>query len=192
MPFISNIGPLMQKLGHLDGSNWVAHTYPAVYQLPEEPEPERLIVGVPAGGAEVFGKLVECLAPPFYLLYVLHTPRGEGLPGRYQSPAVEATQLREFLEQFSQYLSSDARFDIWAYSPGANATLVWDRHNRIFAYGPLARYKFVLESLGFCEGRVEVPTPHAHNYHAEFDKQAARVLEAFEWHHTPLREKDEQ
>ena len=183
----------MYKLGHLEGGHWVEHVYPAVYQWPDsEPVLQRLVAGVPSGNPDVFGRLVESLAPPFYLLYVLHTSRGEGLPGRYQSPELSTAELSGFLAQFSPYLSGDARFDLWVHSPTEAATVVWDRHNQIFAYGPLTRYEFVLQNLGFSRGRVEVPAPHEHKYHPEFDSQAALVLRAFEWSHTPLREEDEQ
>jgi len=132
------------------------------------------------------------MAPPFYLLYVLHTPRGEGAAGRYQSPAIEASDLRQFLARHARYLSADARFDLWAHSPAEGATVIWDRHDQLFAYGPLSRYEHVLKSLGFAPGKVEVPSPHQHFYRAELDGDAAGVLEAFSWFHSPLREEDEQ
>jgi hypothetical protein len=188
-----HVRPRMHKLGHLDGGEWVAHSHAAVYQLPGAPdESQRVVAGVPGGDPEVFGRLVESLASPFHLLYVLHTPRGEGPAGRYQSPAIDGAEFRQFLAKFSGYLSGDARFDLWAHSPAENATVVWDRHNQVFAYGPLSRYELVLKGLGFAHGRVCVPSPHQHFYRAEFDSAAALVLEAFDWSHTPLREGDEQ
>jgi hypothetical protein len=127
-----------------------------------------------------------------HLLYVLHTPRGEGEPGRYQSPALSAGEVRAFLEKFSPFLSGDARFDLWAHSPSEGATVVWDRHNQIFAYGPLARFELILQGLGFARGRLEAPGSHQHHYRAEFDSDASLVLQAFEWTHAPLHEEDEQ
>jgi len=183
----------MHKLAHLQGDEWVEHIYPAVYELHDSTgDFKRVTAGVPRGDPEVFRQLVEALAPPFYLLYVLHTPRGEGPTGRYQSPEVDDRAFRKFMERFSEYLSGDARFDLWAHSPTENATVVWDRHNQVFAYGPLGRYELVLRGLGFIRGNVEVPGPHQHLYRAEFDLQAAQVLEAFEWTHSQLRESDEQ
>jgi len=183
----------MHKLGHLEAGDWVEHAYAAVYQRPGSPEElQRVVAGVPGGDPGVFGRLVESLASPFYLLYVLHTPRGEGPAGRYQSPAIEGAELRQFLARFSGYLSGDARFDLWAHSPAESATVVWDRHNQVFAYGPLARYELVLQGLGFSSGQVSVPSPHQHFYRAELDSEAALILEALNWSHSPLREGDEQ
>jgi len=183
----------MYKLGHLNGSEWVEHIHSATFRLPESGQgAQRLVAGVPKGNPEVFSSLVEALAPPYFLLYVLHTPRGEGLPGRYQSAPVTTQEFQDFMVKFGPYLASDARFDLWAHSSTENATVVWDRHNQLSAYGPLSRFEEVLRGLGFGLGVPCIPTPHTHNYRAEFDSQAALVLQEFEWSHTPLHEEDEQ
>lgn len=183
----------MHKLGHFQGGEWVEHVHPAVYEVsPPGGANQRVVAGVPRGDPEVFGSLVASLAPPLHLLYVLHTPRGEGAAGRYQTPALGAEDVHAFLTRFSSFLSADARFDIWAHSPGDGATVVWDRHNQVFAYGPLTRFEFVLQRLGFERGSVEMPSPHQHHYRAEFDEEASGVLHAFAWRHTPLQDGDEQ
>ena len=38
----------------------------------------------PGGDAAVFLALIGRVEPPYKVLYVLHTPRGEGEPGRYE------------------------------------------------------------------------------------------------------------
>lgn len=135
----------MYKLGHLQNGNWLEHVYPAVFDLSEPAEEmQRLVAGVPNGNPTVFQRLVESLAAPYYVLYVLHTPRGDELAGRYQRPAINAVDFRKFMIDFSSYLASDARFDIWAYSSKERATIVWDRHNQIFGYGPLPRFALTL------------------------------------------------
>ena len=177
----------MYRLGHVVNGEWAAHSHPPVYEVGE-----RLVAGVPGGDPAVFEPLVDCLEPPYYLLYVLHTPRGEAPPGRYQSPAISFAQIKEFLLRFAPLLSGDARFDLWAHSPGDKATVVWDRHNQVFGYGPLDQYASALASMGFSPGCPEVPAPHQHHYRAELDTLAREVLTAFDWSHTPLRPEDEQ
>ncbi|KER88635.1 hypothetical protein GW16_01065 [Xanthomonas arboricola pv. celebensis] len=177
----------MYRLGHLVNGEWAAHSHLPVFDVGQH-----VIAGAPGGDPVVFERLVECLEPPYYLLYVLHTPRGEALPGRYQSPALSLTQVKEFLARFAPFLSADARFDLWAYSPGDKATVVWDRHNQVFGYGPLERYSSTLRSMGFALGWPEVPAPHEHHYREEFDALAKHVLTAFDWSHSPLRPEDEQ
>lgn len=72
------------------------------------------------------------------------------------------------------------------------ATLVWDRHDLLYAYGDLEAYLACLQKMGFVEGDVVIPSPHEHHYQMEFDAQAAEVLRSFEWTRTPLRLEDEQ
>jgi hypothetical protein len=182
----------MKKLSHFVEAEWREHSFPPLYASDVVRETPRLVAGIPSGRPEVFERLASCLAPPYFLLYVLHTPRGEGEPGRYQSTEISAGKFRSFMARFGTYLSNDARFDIWLHSPSENATLVWDRHNQLFAYGPLDRLAVELRALGFIEGRCEVPAPHQHHYRAEHDTDAAELLSWSSWRHSPLRPEDEQ
>jgi hypothetical protein len=50
----------------------------------------------------------------------------------------------------------------------------------------------MLRSLGFQPGAPSADFVHAHHYHSALDADAAAVLGAFEWHHTPLEPADEQ
>lgn len=183
---------LMQKLSHLVDGNWVEHSYPATFSIGAVDEIPRLIAGSPSGDATPFERLVLSMEPPYMLLYVLHTPRGEGEAGRYQSPELSTQDFRAFMDQFGSFLSSDARFDIWAYSPMERATVVWDRHNQIFAYGPLTRFSSALTELGFEEGVLEPSRPHQHHYWAEFDQDAAAIIARYSWSYSQLRPEDEQ
>ncbi len=178
---------MMHRLTHLVEGRWVPHSHPAVFTTGE-----RIVAGVPNSDPSVFGKLLECLEPPYFLLYVLHTPRGEAEPGRYQSPPVSSAEAYDFLQRFAPFLSADARFDLWAHSPGSHGTVVWDRHDQLFGYGPVAQFSSALTSLGFTAGAPEIPSPHQHHYHAELDHLSADVMRAFEWQMSPLRPEDEQ
>ena len=183
----------MHKLSYLSGTQWTEHSYAPVFaELSTNDGGQRIIAGVPGGDALPFEQVVLAIEPPYYLLYVLHTPRSEGDSGRYQSPELSPQEFRSFMAQFGAYLSSDARFDLWAYSPSEQATVVWDRHNQLFAYGPLEKFATRLKALGFYAGQAEVPVPHQHHYRQEFDVQAAQLLAALEWSHSPLRPEDEQ
>jgi hypothetical protein len=177
----------MYRLGYKVDDEWVPHTHKAVFDVGD-----RIVAGVPYGDPTIFGALIESLTPPFHLLYVLHTPRGEAEPGRYQSPSLTLGQVRKFLDQFGAFFSADGRFDLWAYSPADDATLVWDRHNLLYGYGPLGRIAFTLASMRYMRGRPEVPAAHEHYYRAEFDHLARGVIDAFDWSHAPLQPEDEQ
>jgi len=183
----------MEKLSQLNGDKWVEHSYPPVFmESKTKSAAKRILAGVPGGDWLPFERLALTLEPPLILLYVLHTPRGEGQPGRYQSEEVSGAELQNFLERFGTYLSSDSRFDLWAYSPDEDAKIVWDRHNLLFAYGPTERFAVKLRELGFGVGQAKVPDPHLHHYRPEFDKQAADLLGALKWTRSPLKPEDEQ
>jgi hypothetical protein len=153
---------------------------------------ERIVAGSPGGDPELFRDLVRAMTPPWGLLYVLHTPRGEGEPGRYQSGLLEPDAFDVFLDRFGAFLQGDGRHDIWAHSPADSGTVVWDRHNLIYAYGPLDAFERVLTGRGFGAGHADAAFRHAHYYRSDFDGDANALLEAEDWHWSPLRPGDEQ
>jgi hypothetical protein len=182
------VGPCMHKLSWLEGSEWVEHSHPPTFAV----ERTRVVVGVPRGDPEVFARLLTSLEAPYFLLYVLHTPRGEGRAGRYQSPSLAASQVWEFIDRFKRLLSQDARFDIWGHSPRENGTVVWERHNLLYAYGRVDGFVRELRALGFNAAAPSIPTPHSHSYHPELDTDARDLLTSLEWSWSKLRPEDEQ
>jgi hypothetical protein len=183
----------LYRLGHLVEGEEVEHSHPAVFRLPAETSPSRrIVVGVPGSDPVVLLRLAQCLEDPLYVLYILHTPRGEAEPGRYQSTELSRDDLTDFIEEFRPFLMGDGRFDLWVYSPSQKATIAWDRHNLLYAYGPLDSYEAALHDMGFEPGEPVAPAPHSHHYRPELDPLAARIIERFDWHWTPLRPGDEQ
>ena len=155
----------------------------------------RLLLRASPTAPDLFRDLASRLTGPLYLLYVLHTPRGEGEPGRYQSPALDVEQVEAFLTDFAAFLTGDARHDIWVHSTSDGRTVVLDRHDRIFVEGgPLVEMTAVLEARGYRSGAAPRPEtgPHVHHYRAVFDAEAAAVLARFDWDRTDLRPEDEQ
>ena len=152
----------------------------------------RIVTSAPNGECQTFSDLTFALTEPYFLLYVLHTPRGEGDPGRYQSPSLSEAEVSEFLKEFSDYLGGDARFDIWSHSPNSGGTVVWERHNLVYAYGPLSNYERVLINLGYDTGKADANFPHCHYYRDEFDEAAKNLLNYMEWSKAPLQPEDVQ
>ncbi|MFA5122814.1 hypothetical protein [Zavarzinia sp.] len=153
----------------------------------------RIALRVPDDHSDLFGRLANLFPPPFYVLYVLHTPRGEGEAGRYQSRELSKSELNDLLNRYASFFASDGRHDLWVHSPRSGHTLIWDRHNFLFVEGePLDSVRRVLVDLGFHEGRIEPLGVHVHQYRAEFDDDAASLLSEFDWRRTPLRPEDEQ
>ena len=187
------------KLFHRPGSRWVSHSHAPVFAIePTSAGTDRLVAALPAREAcAVFAALAELIEPPVLMLYVLHTPRGEAEAGRYQSPPLDRAWTRYLLKRFRAYLTADSRYDLWIRSEADKdsqdgATLVWDRHNLLYAYGPLDRFAAALTARGFKPGRPSMDFTHMHHFRPRFDRDATAWLEAFDWTRTPLREVDWQ
>jgi len=153
----------------------------------------KLFAGAPHGEPEVFEALVKCLQPPYCLLYILHMPRTDPEEeGRYQSPELSSEEFSSFVHDYRDYLSADGRFDLWAYSPAEQATVVWDHNNYLYGYGPIDRFVEVLRTLRYLPGQVDRVTSrtHVHHYRPELDEHAHLVLERYDWIRSALREGD--
>jgi hypothetical protein len=174
----------------------VAAPSTAVFELQQMTSGKpRLLIAASPGKLRVFRELAGRLASPLFLLYVLHTPRGEGVAGRYQSPSLDSQQVDDFLATFAPYLAGDARHDTWVHSASDGRTLIWDRHDLIYVEGePLEDITAVLDVMGFEKGLVprSDADPHVHYYRADFDADAAAVLTHFDWTRSDLRPEDEQ
>lgn len=153
---------------------------------------KRLVVSPISGPMDLLLKLAPEAGSEFYVLWVLHTPRGGSRAGRYQSRLVQLAEVRDLFARFGAFLEHDGRHDIWLHAPQTGATLVWDRHEQLFLYGPLDRFEAALEREGLARGSASVSLPHSHNYHPEFDEAERAMATAIEWRIGDLREEDEQ
>ena len=181
------------KISELQGDGWVDRDCQAAFAREKLASGIiRLAISLPRNATSTFRSLVELMREPFLVLYILHTPRGEGEPGRYQSEEISSAQLDKFLERFERFLASDARHDLWVKSEPVDDMIVWDRHNSIFVYGDLAKFDQALNTLGFSEQVPSTLGVHQHHYRQEFDNEAAAILSVFDWRRTPLRPEDEQ
>lgn len=182
----------MHKLMYEVEGRYRAHSFPAVFNESSAGAVRRIHAGLPAGGLEPFEMLVSVLEAPLLLLYVLHTPRREALPGRYQSQEISHAAFTSLVERFTAFLCSDSRFDLWVHSPSGQATVVLDRHNQLFAYGPMERFSAALRGIGYERGEIAVDFPHIHQYMPEFDRDSEELLSSLDWSRTELRPEDEQ
>lgn len=182
------------KFGRLlpDGEG-VEHQYADVYEWERTTGPARLVIAPRADHVDLLRALSECWAGPYWILYVLAVPRGGAEAGRYQLPApVVRAELTAFLAEHRAFLEGDARHALWVASAAGDGTLVYDRHNVIYAYGPLERFEDVLTRRGITRGTVTCPVPHSHHHRPEFDAAQADLLAGHEWIHSPLRPGDEE
>lgn len=80
---------------------------------------------------------------------------------------------------------------MWVGSAANDGLLVYDHHNVIFAYGPLDRFRAILNGRNFREQKFWFPVPHAHTYAPENDAEEERLMATVEWRRSPLMPGDE-
>ena len=170
------------------------YDYGNIFQRQHSGQQRRLLIGPSGGHLDTMLALAACLDEPFKVLYVLIVPNGsgEGGEGRYESPGLDRGELESFLRKHADFLEGDGRHNIWIASLGDTiGQIVYDRHNVLYAYGPVPEYIAVLASRGLGEGPVEVPSPHWHKYHSHFNQSERELIAEWAWTKTPLREGDD-
>ena len=174
------------------GEERQAYRYPHLFQRQRISSVDRLVIGPQAGHVKLLKELSRCLPEPLRLLYVLVVPRnGDHEAGRYHSEfELSFDEVSGFLDEFEDFLEADGRHHLWIANP-SHGTLVYDQHDLIYAYGPLNKYAEVLELNRLRPGNVDIPGPHWHAYHPEFDESESQVLAWFDWIHSPLCEADD-
>ncbi len=170
---------------------WIPHRYPKVFVREKTKGPDRLKIAASVQGTQTMLQLASVLGEPFSALYVLLVPRGKSVEGRYQSPWMSSAELSDLFERFAPFWDQDARHHLWLFSDPDRATLVYDQHNVIFAYGPIKKYVRVLEASGYAETQeLPFPAPHNHRYHVAFDQKERDLVSLRGWSKSPLRKGD--
>lgn len=180
------------KIEELNGALPQPFEYGNVFAREEVAGRPRLRVGVNEAQDATVASLARGLRGPFQLLYVLHTTRTGAQLGRYESPELTSRDVEEFLREFGRFFCEDSRHDLWVRSHGDDATIVLDRHNLIYAYGPLEPFERELKSSSAREGEPAVLGAHVHHYHPAWNDMERRMLGRFDWQISPLGPSDVQ
>jgi hypothetical protein len=184
------------KFGWLpDGHTEERYEYPDVWLRETTDGLDRLAIAPHTRYIELLDELAFSLQEPFWLLYVLVVPRGSSEPGRYQSEnSFTFVQLKQFLSEYSSFLEKDGRHNLWIRPASGEGLLVYDRHNIIYAYGPLDGFIRILNSFELTESKeqfLRYESPHVHRYHSEFDRDEEQILSQYKWTRSSLRPGDE-
>jgi len=180
------------KLGTVRAGEDVAWNYEPSYARQVVGGVERLVIAPGAAPMGLLRELLPLLPEPLWVLYVLVTPRTEAVAGRYQSAKTHTREeVMALLERFENYLACDGRHNLWLASPPAGQ-LVFDRHEVIYAYGPVAEIVARLKEKSFAEvDMIRVPVPHSHHFHQEMDAEEKAILEYWDWAESELQETDD-
>jgi len=167
--------------------------YGDIWQRQATADSDRLIIGASERQVDLLLELSRDTEGPFGILYVLLVSRCGNRPGRYQSPEpIDAGQLADFLADYRDYFENDGRHHVWIMSLSDSATLVYDNHDVVYAYGPLESYERTVTRLGLRNHQVRFPVPHTHCYNFEYDAEEERLFEQWRWLHFPLEEGDDR
>ena len=164
--------PQKWKLGTVRAGQDVAWSYPA--ELCPPGNGRSGTTGDCAGRTPRWAaaRTAALLPEPLWVLYVLVTPRSEAAAGRYQSATPHTREeVLALLDRFEKYFACDGRHNLWLAAPPAGQ-LVLDRHEVIYAYGPIAEIVARLKEKDFAEVEmIRVPVPHSHHFHEEMDAE---------------------
>jgi hypothetical protein len=181
------------KIDYVLGGDYAAPLYNNTWTVEELDGFSRLIIAPESNYLQLFTELTELLPGPFGILYVLLVSRCDQELGRYQSPyPCSFEEVKEFINTFESFLESDGRHNLWITSLPERTTLVYDKHNIIYAYGPLEEYEKILLRSGFKKGKlINLNLPHAHNYNPEYDEFERAILKYWDWQKYPLHVSEE-
>jgi hypothetical protein len=174
-----------------DGSE-SQHRYGDLWDIEQTTGPSRLVVAPSGNHLDCMIELSRQLQEPFGILFVLLVSRCGNAPGRYQSPEPTSREDTEyFLRRYAEFFQNDGRSHLWLMSLPDEATIVYDNHDVLYAYGPIDSYVRVLERRGLRRAPVRFPVPHTHCYNEPYDPIEEAVLGAWNWRHFPLAPDDE-
>jgi hypothetical protein len=167
--------------------------YPNVWAIESTTGADRLIVAPRSGQVDRIIEFLRVMTAPFWILYVLTVARGQSPEARYQSAEPldrEATEA--FFIRYRSFFENDARHNIWLKSATTTDLLVYDKHNVIYAYGNLPAFQALLNAGSLQQvDKVTFPSPHTHNYNAEFDDHEQDLMRYVHWTQSPLHESDD-
>ena len=171
--------------------NEASYDYGNIFELEQAKNYNRLVIGATTGHVDLIIELADKLIPPYFILYVLVSPRGENLEGRYQSPVIETREeLETFLIHFKDYFETDGRHNVWVGTVQNKGMIIYDQHNIIYAYGPTEQWKNELLLKGFKEEPVQCPFPHSVYFNDENDKYEDEMMNYWGWRYFELNEMD--
>jgi hypothetical protein len=168
--------------------------HPNTWAVEETSGPSRLVIAPAKDQVKLLLRMMEVMPEPFWVLYVLTVSRAGNQLGRYQSAEPKNREsIKRFLGEFAQFLENDGRHHLWIGSEPGPELLVYDRHNKIYAYGPLEQFSEILSEIGLTPApSIEIPSPHSHHYNQTYDETEASFVNYWEWLRTPLLDSDDE
>lgn len=120
---------------------------------------------------ELMLNLAEMFPGPYTAMYDLISPQTGFEEGSYVwDKELGLVELKNLVEPKTAYIENDARHRLAVHINVLGLTLVVDEHNVLKSLPADGRIVLKLKSLGFAEQRFEIPFPHSHPIHAEYNE----------------------
>ena len=171
------------KLGTFEPDRgWVPVQLDHVYTRERQRNVDRIAAAPRSGHIDLIARLVAAVPGPFRFVYCLLDGSDE-LPGGYYTVVRDlgGDEVCALLTDFREFFEVDGRHSLWITSPREKATLIFDEHNLVYAYGPLDTFEEVLKGVGLQPGEVEVPFPHSHHRHERLESELQRLMTRETW-----------
>ena len=161
----------LYKMGAFDEEGKIRpHIFQKQYFINrEEPVPVLEIVTdqSPIG---LFLQLLQVFPEPYTIIYDLVSPQTELEEGSYVwEDELSTTDLINLIEPKAAYLENDARHRLACHVNALALTLVLDEHNVVKSLPADGRIVMKLGELGFIQQRFEIPFPHSHPIHSQYN-----------------------
>lgn len=177
---------------HGPDGNQFPYRYTNIWDIEQTTGPSRLVVAPLGNHVDCMLELSRELQEPFGILFVLLVSRCGNAPGRYQSPEpITREDTEHFVRGYADFFQNDGRSHLWLMSLPDQASIVYDNHEVLYAYGPIDAYVQVLNKRGLQRGTVQFPSPHTHCYNQLYDPMEEAMLKVWNWRHFPLAPDDD-
>ena len=143
----------------------------------------RLEVTVAKSPIAFIREILMTWSAPFAVVYELETSRDPIFPvGRYQSDWFEDfDELDALLIKNWDFFEQDGRHNIWIADSQAPRQIIYDQHEVIYIYGAENNLGLTLLERGFSDEAPDIPFPHRHFYHPQFDDAFEALMTDNEW-----------
>ena len=181
------------KLGSYINNAESAHVYENIYDIITYGNGTKCLRITASGSlSDLMVKLGALVRGNWYVLYTLLTSHSGNRPGRYQGIEIENFEgIVALFDKYKNYFDGDGRHNIWLGSTVNNDLLVYDKHNVIYAYGPIDAFVGRIRSYGYCEGVIKIPSPHTHHYPSENVRFEMSIMNEWDWKWYDLAENDD-
>ena len=157
----------------MEGGGLAPLSFGRTFEVQSSGGSDRLVVTAPKGWGCLLRQIVFRHPGPYACAY--EERRAEGDLEILTGP-LNQSQVDGLVEATEEFLESDPRhsFTLGTVSPAIRVVL--DEHNFLHVFGDLPATKGWLETQGFVERAVTLPTPHIHKDFDDLDPAAARLI----------------